>query len=152
MQRSVKDVLSGLVFLGFGLAFAVGATTYNIGSPARMGPGFYPLLVGVILVILGVVIVVRSGREADAEPLTAPAWRAGAFILGAVLIFGLTARGLGLVPSIFITAALSSLASHRTTIPVALGYGLLLTALSVAIFVVALRLNLQLLGPWIPRF
>jgi hypothetical protein len=68
------------------------------------------------------------------------------------MIFGLTARGLGLVPSIFITAALSSLASQRTTVPVALGFGLLLTALSVAIFVVALRLNLQLLGPWIPRF
>jgi hypothetical protein len=152
VQRSVKDVLAGLVFVGFGLAFAAGATTYAIGSAARMGPGFYPLIVGVLLVVLGAVIVGRSLREADAEPLSAPAWRAVALIVGAVMIFGLTARGLGLAPSIFITAALSSLASQRTSIPVALGFGLLLSALCVAIFVFALRLNLQLLGPWIPRF
>jgi hypothetical protein len=152
VQRSVKDVLAGLVFVGFGLAFAAGATTYAIGSAARMGPGFYPLIVGVLLVVLGAVIVGRSLREADAEPLSAPAWRAVALIVGAVMIFGLTARGLGLAPSIFITAALSSLASQRTSIPVALGFGLLLSALCVAIFVSALRLNLQLLGPWIPRF
>lgn len=152
MQRSVKDILSGSVFVGFGLAFALGASSYTIGSAARMGPGFYPLIVGSLLVVLGVFIVVRSGRESDAEPLTTPAWRALAFIIGAVMIFGLTARGLGLVPSIFITSSLSALASQRTTVPAALGFGLLLTALSVAIFVVALRLNLQLLGPWIPRF
>ena len=152
MQRSVKDILSGLFFVGFGLLFALGATTYAIGSAARMGPGFYPLVVGVLLVVLGIVIVVRSGREADAEPITPPAWRAVAFIVGAIMFFALTARGLGLLPSIFITASLSSLASQRTTIPVALGFGFLLTAISVGIFVLALRLNLQLLGPWIPRF
>ncbi len=152
MQRSVKDILSGLVFVAFGLLFAGGATTYAIGSAARMGPGFYPLVVGVLLVGLGTVIVVRSGREADAEPLSQPAWRAAAFILGAIMVFALTARGLGLVPSIFITASLSSLATPRTSIPMALAFGLLLTALSIGIFVVALRLNLQLLGPWIPRF
>jgi hypothetical protein len=152
MQRSVKDIASGLVFVGFGLLFAVGATTYAIGSAARMGPGFYPLVVGVLLVLIGIAIVFRSGREADAEPITPPAWRAVAFIIGAIMFFALTARGLGLLPSIFITAALSSLASPRTSIPMALGFGILLTAISVAIFVFALRLNLQLLGPWIPRF
>lgn len=152
MQRSLRDVLSGLAFVALGLAFALGATTYTIGSAARMGPGFYPLVVGALLVVLGVTIVLRSGREADPEPISAPAWRPIAFIIGAVLFFALTARGLGLVPSIFITASLSSLASQRTTVPLALGFGLLLTALCVAIFVVALRLNLQLLGPWIPRF
>jgi len=151
MQRSVKDVLSGLVFLGFGLAFAVGATTYTVGSPARMGPGFYPLVVGSLLVVLMVVIVVRSGREADAEPLIAPAWRALPLILGAIIVFGLTVRGLGLIPSIFITASLSALASHRTNIILALVLGAVLTAISIGIFVLALRLNLPLLGTSIPK-
>ena len=150
MHRSLRDVASGLVVVALGLAFAVGATTYAIGSAARMGPGFYPLVVGTLLVVLGVVIVVRSGREADAERISTPAWRALAFVVGAVMFFALTARGLGLVPSIFITASLTSLASPRHTVPMALGFGLLLTVLCVAIFVVALRLNLQLLGPWIP--
>ena len=151
MQRSVKDIGAGLVFVAFGLAFGAGAATYTVGTPARMGPGFFPLAVGVLLVILGAAIVIRVGQEADDEALTRPALRALAFILGAVLIFGVTVRGLGLVPSIFVTAALSSLASPRTTVPMAFGFGLLLTAISVAIFVVALRLNLQLLGPWLPR-
>jgi hypothetical protein len=154
MQRSPKDVLAGLTFVGFGLAFAAGAATYEIGSPVRMGPGFYPLLVAILLVALGGAILIRPALQDAgdaAEPLTAPAWRAVPLILGAVILFGLTARGLGLIPAIFITSSLSALASHRTNILLALILGAALTALSVAIFVLALRLNLPLLGPWIPK-
>ena len=57
MQRSLKDVLAGLALAAFGVAFAIGAMTYTVGSPVRMGPGFFPLIVGALLAVLGVVVV-----------------------------------------------------------------------------------------------
>jgi hypothetical protein len=150
MPRSAKDVHAGLTFVGFGLAFALGALAYDIGDPVRMGPGFFPLIVGVLLAILGVLIAVTRSSETDDAELTAPPWRAAGLILGAILIFGLTVRGLGLVPSIVLTALLASLASQQTRLPVAVLLAVALTVVSVAIFVVALSVRLPLVGPWIP--
>lgn len=149
MQRSLKDVLAGLAFIGFGLAFAVGATSYEIGNPVRMGPGFYPLLVGGLLTVLGGIIAVKPAVDGDGEPLTQPAWRAVVTVLGAIVVFGLTVRGLGLIPSIFLAALLGALASARSSPPAALAIAVALTALSYLIFVVGLSLNLPLLGPWL---
>lgn len=150
MQRSAKDVLAGLTFVGFGLAFAVGALAYEVGDPVRMGPGFFPLIVGVLLAILGALIAVTRPSEPDDEGITAPPWRAAGLILGAILIFGLTVRGLGLVPSIFVTALMASLASRETRIPLAVLLAAGLTVVSIAIFVMALSVRVPLVGPWIP--
>jgi hypothetical protein len=149
MQRSAKDVLAGLTFIGFGLAFAIGATAYDVGNPVRMGPGFFPLTVGALLVVIGAVIAASRSTEADTTPISAPPWRATALILGAILVFGLTVRGLGLVPSVFATSLLASLASRETRLPAALLLAAGLTVLSVAIFVVLLSLRLPLIGPWL---
>ncbi len=150
MKRSAKDVLAGLTFVGFGLAFAVGALAYDIGDPVRMGPGFFPLVVGVLLAVLGGLIAVTRSNEPDEEPISAPPWRAAGLILAALVVFGLTVRGLGLIPSIFVTALLASFASRETKPLVAVLLAVGLTALSIAIFVFALSLRLPLVGPWIP--
>ena len=150
MARSPKDVLAGVIFVVFGLGFGFGATAYEIGDPVRMGPGFFPLVVGVLLAILGVVIAATRSAEADLEAISAPPWRAAILILGALLVFGLTVRGLGLVPSTFVTALLASLASRETRLPMAVLLAAGLTVVSIAIFVVALSVRLPLVGPWIP--
>ena len=51
--KSQKDFFSGLLYTLVGAAFAYGATSYNIGTGARMGPGYFPLLLGSILAIIG---------------------------------------------------------------------------------------------------
>jgi hypothetical protein len=150
MQRSAKDVLAGLTFVGFGLAFALGALAYEVGDPVRMGPGFFPLIVGGLLAILGVLIAVTRPAEPDDTAITRPPWRAAGLILGAIVIFGLTVRGLGLIPSIFVTALLASLASRETSLLVALLMAVGLTLVSIAIFVIALSVRVPLVGPWIP--
>ena len=53
MQRSVKDLLAGLVFIVFGLAFAIAASRYQLGTAFRMGPGYFPVVLGGCLVLLG---------------------------------------------------------------------------------------------------
>lgn len=150
MPRTRRVVLSGLIFVAFGAAFAVGALGYPLGNTVRMGPGFFPVLLGVLLAVLGVVILVRPS-EAEDEPLTQPSWRGMAFLLGGLLLFGLTIRGLGLIPSIFLTSLLAAFASRETRPLTAVGIAVTLTAISVAVFVLALQLTVPLFGPWIPR-
>ena len=58
--KSQKDFFSGLMFTVVGAAFAYGATSYNIGTGARMGPGYFPLLLGVILALLGATILFKA--------------------------------------------------------------------------------------------
>lgn len=151
IQRPSNNALAGLTFIAFGAAFALGATAFHIGDPVRPGPGFYPLMIGVLLAVLGLAIVVRREAEEEDGPTTAPSWRAVAAIVGALLVFALTIRGAGLVPSVFAAAFLASLASRSTGILSGFALAVGLTVLSVLIFVVALSLRLPLLGTWFPR-
>jgi hypothetical protein len=150
MHRALKDSLAGVVFIGFGLVFAVGALTYEIGSTLRMGPGYFPLVLGVLLTVLGGVIVAKGFLNGEAGEIGKVPWRALGLILGAIALFGLTVRGLGFVPAVFLAALMSAFASHRTGVVAAFLIASGLTVLCFLVFVVALSLRLPLLGPWLP--
>ena len=150
-KRAVTDILAGLIFVAFGLAFAITSLTYELGTPLRMGPGYFPLALGGILVFLGLLVIGKgfvAGSSAE-ERLGGVPWRALFLIVLAVLFFGLTVRGLGLVPATAVTALLTALASYRTSILAAVAVAAGLTVLCVLIFVLALQLRLPLVGPWL---
>ena len=150
LPRGLRDVLAGLIFVALGLGFAGGATGYEIGDPVRMGPGYFPLVLGGILAALGAVIAGKGLLAADGEAIGTIPWRAIVLIVAAVIFFGLTVRGLGLIPATFITILLSAVASRRAT---PIGVALLsvgMTVVCVLVFVVALSVRLPLIGPWIP--
>jgi hypothetical protein len=149
LPRGLKDVLAGLVFVAIGAAFAVFSLSYEIGTTLRMGPGYFPLVLGALLAVLGGVIVGKGVLEGAEEAIGTVPWRAIVLILGAILFFGLTVRGLGLVPSTFVATLMSTFASRRTTVVGAALVTVGLTVLCVLIFVVALSLRLPLVGPWI---
>lgn len=148
-RRSAPDVLAGGIFVLIGGAFAAGSLSYELGSPLRMGPGYFPLLVGVILAALGLAVVVKGLIAGEVPAFGAVPWRAIAAIVLALLFFGLTVRRLGFVPASAVTALLTTLASSRvrplTAVAVAAG----LTVASTLIFVVALQLRIPLWGPWL---
>ena len=144
-----KDLLAGAVFVGFGLAFAVTSTTYELGTPLRMGPGFFPLVLGGILVVLGSLIAVTGLVAANGSEIGTVPWRALALLLGAVLLFGFTVRSLGLVPALFLAVLLAAFAGRGVHPVQALVIAVSLTTLSVLIFVYALQLRLSLIGPWL---
>ena len=150
-RRTRTDLVAGLIFIVFGGLFALGATAFDFGDLVRPGPGFYPLAVGVLLVVLGVAIIARSAVDDDDQPITMPSWRAVALIVGSLMVFAMTVRGAGLVPATFLAALMASLASRNTSPLGAVGMAVGLTTLSVLIFVVALSLRLPLLGTWFPR-
>ncbi len=148
-RRSVPDVLAGGLFVVIGGAFAVGSLGYELGSPLRMGPGYFPLLVGAILAALGLAIIVKGLIAGEVPAFGAVPWRAITAITAAVLFFGLTVQRLGFVPASAVTALLTTLASPRvrplTAVAVAAG----LTVASTLIFVVGLQLRIPLFGPWL---
>jgi putative tricarboxylic transport membrane protein len=149
LGRATKDILAGSVFVAFGLAFSITATSYQIGTTLQMGPGYFPLVLGGLLAFLGVVIVAKGLLAGEGGAIGAIPWRAILLILGAVMFFGLTVRGLGLVPSLFATVLLSTLAAQRTRLIMAVPIAVGLTVLCVVIFVLGLNLRLPLIGPWI---
>ena len=115
-----------------------------------MGPGYFPLVLGGILVLLGL-LTVGKGLTAGAEGRFGNVpWRALVLIVVAVLFFGLTVRGLGIVPATAVTALLTALASYRTGILAAVAIAAGLTVLCVLIFLLALQLRLPMFGPWLP--
>jgi Tripartite tricarboxylate transporter TctB family len=198
------SLLAGGVFVVVGVAFAVAATRYELGSALRMGAGYLPLVLGAVLTGLGLIIVgqglaarirasrgsdstlgptagiVRPGPEAAAAPdpesgtstavasdaespvaiaprETAPhpepergrvPWARAGLLAAAILIFGLTVEGAGVVAALFLTAFLAGLAGRGTGPVRAALIAVALTVLCVLVFVVGLQLRLPLLGTW----
>ena len=151
MQRAgIKDILSGLIFVGLGAAFGYAATGYPLGTAFRMGPGYFPLVLAGLMALLGVLIVAKGVTAAAAEGEIGPVpWRGVVLILAALVYFGAGIRGLGLVPSLFGAALLSALASRRNGPASALVIALALTLLCVLIFHYGLGLPVPLFGPWL---
>ncbi len=117
--KSQKDFFAGLMFSVVGGAFGIGATTYNVGEGARLGPGYFPLMLGIVLALIGAFVIFESLVVAtpDGEKIGAWAWRPVIFILGANLAFGVLLGGIAKIgiPSMGLIVAIYALvliASH----------------------------------------
>ena len=151
--KSQQDFFSGLMFLALGLAFAWGATTYPIGEGARMGPGYFPLLLGIVLAGLGAFIVFKSlvVETESGEPIDNWAFRPLCCIVGANLLFAVLLKGLpsihfpamGMVAAIYGLTLASSLASAEFRIKQVLILATLLAIGSYVGFVMMLKLPVQ---------
>ena len=150
MHRIGKDFFAGATFVAFGLAFAIAASGYSLGTPLRMGPGYFPLVLGGLLVLLGVLTVVKGFVAPDEGELGRVPWRSLALLVAAIVFFGFAVRGLGLLPTLFLTTFLAALAGFKVGIVPAAVTATGLTVLCYLIFILALQLRLPLLGTWIP--
>jgi len=154
--RNSKDFFAGLLFAGLGLAFAVGALSYQVGSSARMGPGYFPLLLGLLLAGLGAVIMLRALRRSDAgERINPWAWRPLVAIISANLLFGVALGGLpawglpalGLMTGIYLLTFVACLAGERFNSKEAALLATALALLSYVAFVLVLKLQF-VVWPW----
>ncbi len=150
MTNRSRDTLAGAIIVTLGLLFLIAALGLERGTAVRMGPGYFPLLLAGLLILIGAAVAFRALREeAAAIHMHAVPWRGMILILAAPVLFGLTVRGLGLLPAIAIVAAISSFASRRMTVVLAAGITVLLTAFCVLVFNVGLGLPVRLIGPWL---
>ncbi|GGT06477.1 membrane protein [Planobispora rosea] len=148
-RRSLPDILAGGVFVLIGGAFVAGSLGYELGTPLRMGPGAFPLLVGAIVAALGLAVVVKGLVAGEVVAFGPVPWRAVTVIVLAILFFGFTVRGLGFIPASAVTALLTTLASRRVRPLTAVAVTAGLTAAGTLIFVVGLQLRIPLWGPWL---
>lgn len=152
MKKLTIDPTNGLcaaLFVAFGVFFMVQSFGLEIGTAFRMGAGYFPLLLSGVLILLGLIVLVEAIRF-DSEPIGPIAWRGILFILPAPVFFGLTVRGLGFVPSLFITALIAAFASHRMRPGLALLLAAGLTLFATVVFSYALGLPFRRFGPWMP--
>jgi hypothetical protein len=149
--RSSADLTAGLVFIGFGIAFGIGAMAYELGTLLRMGPGYFPLSCAAVLVGLGLLIVVKAYVSPDEIVETAERLQVRPILLlsAALTFFTVTIDGLGFAAATFGTAALAALARKGTTPQRVLIISVSLTVACYLIFVVALRQRLPVIGEWL---
>jgi hypothetical protein len=140
-------VLAGGLFFLIGGAFVVGSLGYELGTPLRMGPGAFPVLVGTIVAALGLAIAVKGLVAGEVISFGRVPWRAVAAIVAALLFFGFTVRRIGFVPASAVTALLTTLAATRVRPVTAVAVAAGLTAAATLIFVAGLQLRLPLWGP-----
>ncbi|MDP9044062.1 MAG: tripartite tricarboxylate transporter TctB family protein [Pseudomonadota bacterium] len=112
--KSQRDFVSGLLFIGVGVACAVGASTYPMGSSAVPGAGFFPLVLAVVLMVLGTAVLFKSLtiETEGGDPIGPIAWRPVVAILGAVVGFGLGLERIGLLMAVPILVLVASLAAR----------------------------------------
>ncbi len=149
--KSQKDFFSGLMFTVVGGAFAYGATSYTVGTGARMGPGYFPLVLGVILALLGALVMFKSlvVETADGEKIGSWAWKPLFFIICGNLLFGILLGGLpslklpamGLIAAIFGTTIVVSKAGDVFVLKEVLILSTVLSIGSYLAFVVLLKLQ-----------
>lgn len=149
--KSQKDFYSGLLYTVVGAAFAYGATSYNIGTGARMGPGYFPLLLGSILAIIGGIIIFKSlvVETPTGDRVGSWAWKPLSFIIAGNLLFGVLLGGLpsiklpamGLIVAIYGTTLVVSMAGDKFKLKEVLILATVLSVLSYLAFIVLLKLQ-----------
>jgi hypothetical protein len=147
--KSERDFFSGLMFIIAGVVFAIGATNYPMGSSARPGAGYFPLILSVAMTILGAIVLFKSLtiETEGGDPIGRVAWRPLIVIVSAITVFGMTINTLGLVISVPVLILIASLAGDEFKwIGVVLN-ALVLTVFSWLIFVVGLKLTIPLWPP-----
>jgi hypothetical protein len=133
------------LFAAFGLFFSGFGTRYTFGSAARMGSGYFPTVLGTILIILGAVIALGAlSAEAETTHVAKFGWRTILLVLGAVVLFGFLLNHAGLVIALAAVIMVSSYASHEFGWKASLVNTVVLIALCLAVFVYALSLQFPL--------
>jgi hypothetical protein len=144
--RNPKDFWSGVLFIVFGGGACLIALGYTMGTAARMGPGYFPRTLGLLLAALGAGLVLRSLRTRG-ERIAFPSFRPLVIVLASVLLFGLVVVPGGLVFATVLLVLVASLASYDYRARESV-----IAAIALAIFVVVtFRYGLGILLPiWPP--
>ncbi len=149
--KSQKDFFSGLMFMGIGVAFAWGATTYNVGDGARMGPGYFPLYLGILMTVLGAAITFKAlvVETFGGDKIGKWAWKPLFFVILANLVFGVLLAGLpsiglpamGMIAAIYALTFIASMAETGWKVKNTFILATILAAGSYVAFVMALKLQ-----------
>lgn len=156
LKRLGKDHLGAALLVVLGTVVVVLGVGYRMGTLNRMGPGFIPVVLGTLMVLVGLAIAITAapaGVRPKVAPQTGvhggpsssgPQWRGWLCILGGVMAFVVLGDHGGLVPATFFAVFISALGDRNNTLKSATLLGLILVAMAVVVFHYGLQLQLQL--------
>ena len=142
-----KDFYAGLMFFTIGLVGMILAFGYPLGTSSRMGPGYFPRVLGGILMMLGAILSIRSFWEAPGGPIGHFAWKSIALVMGGVAVFAATVNYVGLVVATVLLIFISGYASNEFNVKESIYSSIILATISVLLFVVGLKLQFPIF-PW----
>jgi len=148
MIKSKKDLYAGIMFVAIGAFFALWATNYPMGTAVRMGPAYFPTILGVLLALLGLIIFVRGFTLVDEDPRPTQL-KPLLLINGAAIIFGLLIDPLkvGFVGAVVISVIVCASGGYEFKLKEALIESIVLVVVCYLAFVYGLGLPFRLF-PW----
>lgn len=141
--RAPKDFWAGVMFIAFAAVALYVSRNYSLGTAVRMGPGYFPILLGGVLAVIGAILVVRSLVIAD-DPIGHVRVLPLVLVALAVVLFGVLLPRLGLAVTLPLVIAVSALAGAQSRRWEVLLLALVLTVFSALVFVYGLRLPIPL--------
>ena len=138
-----KDFWAGLMFAAFGAAFMIVARNYNMGSALRMGPAYFPTVIGGLLLVLGLVVILKSFFVASGA-VPRMYLRPLVIVLVAVCLFGALLQHLGLVVASVAMIVVGALGGREFRWKEVLLLTVILVVFAVAVFVYGLGLPFPL--------
>ena len=144
--RNQRDFGAGIMYMVIGLFFTIIATQYQMGTAAKMGPGYFPFYLGLLLTLLGLLVLVKSfSATAAIEKIPKFNWRIIAQITGSVVLYGLLLPRLGFLIAVVTLVLVSASASKEFTWKGSLINAGFLVAFTYSVFVLGLKLQFPLL-------
>jgi len=149
-----RDYLSGLLIMLIGALGIFQGYTYGVGTPARMGPGFFPLTIGILLAVVGILILfgarfAQDDSDSHDGESRQPQWLAWSCIVASPLIFVFLGRYAGLLPATFGCVFVASLGDKDMTLRRSLGLAAVITVIGIGIFSILLKIPFPVIrGVW----
>jgi hypothetical protein len=151
--KNRRDYYAGALMILIGIGGIADGSRYGIGSPTHMGPGFFPVMLGILIAFVGLLIAISAflSNEPDEETFlpNKPEWVGWACIVASPIMFIVLGTYFGLIPATFGCVFVAALGDRQTTLKQALGLSLVITVVGALIFSVFLKIPFPLIrGVW----
>lgn len=147
MTLSGKDFWTGLIYIFFGSSAIIIASGYGLGTAIKMGPAYLPSILGGLLILIGIISLIRSILKKQ-TPITGFTIKGLILVVVSTVLFGLLARGAGLVVALPVLVLVSASASRDFRWIPSLIMAVGLTLFCAVVFLKGLGIPLPILGPW----
>lgn len=149
MNVNRKDIAAGGFFVAVGALYGgMALRSLPMGSPLSMGPGYFPLVLCGLLIVLGSATAIRGLFIGGGTPFGRVPWRAVVMLSLATIFFAAFLRQLGLFPSIFFSTLIAALASSQVKLLTAILTALLVAVFCIVVFSYGIKLPIPIFGSW----
>jgi putative tricarboxylic transport membrane protein len=147
IARNAKDFWTGVIYIFIGSAALIISRDYEMGTAVKMGPAYFPTILSLLLMIIGIISIVRSFLKSG-SPIGVVAWKGLILVVVSTLLFGLIVRRAGVIIALPLLVIVSASASVRFSWKYALAEAAGITLFCILIFLKGLGVPLPILGSW----